>query len=261
MQYALYFATFSTVETSDFSLESDSYKKMRYIHSNYEIMYIFEGQGFMYLANECYAIRPGTLLIIPAGKYHRSFYRPGEASGRFRIRFFPKELTEEAQTALLNLKPVYHVEGTPMVDFFSVKNNLFLGVETATKPYADGVCQVILFLRDYGEDLQSDNRGNSELARVKEYIENHSEKIRTVYDLAKQVNMSVSTLQKLFRTYLKTSPADYIRMQKCLKASMLIVNGVPAIDAAEMCGFEHYSTFYRAYQKVLHHAPSEDQLY
>lgn len=79
---------------------------------------------------KCYAIRPGTLLIIPAGKYHRSFYRPGEASGRFRIRFFPKELTEEAQTALLNLKPVYHVEGTPMVDFFSVKNNLFLGVET-----------------------------------------------------------------------------------------------------------------------------------
>ena len=84
------------------------------------------------LANECYAIRPGTLLIIPAGKYHRSFYRPGEASGRFRIRFFPKELTEEAQTALLNLKPVYHVEGTPMVDFFSVKNNLFLGVETVS---------------------------------------------------------------------------------------------------------------------------------
>lgn len=51
---------------------------------------------------------------------------------------------------------------------------------------------------------------------------------------------------------------DYLIYKRVIMARQLILNGHTASDAAAQSGFGDYSTFYRAYKKLMHHAPSED---
>ena len=53
---------------------------------------------------------------------------------------------------------------------------------------------------------------------------------------------------------------QYILEKRILAARNLILSGMPATSACMECGFKDYSTFSRAYKKVLHALPSDAEV-
>lgn len=65
-------------------------------------------------------------------------------------------------------------------------------------------------------------------------------------------------MNRAFKKATGTTVMDYLIYKRVIMARQLILNGHTASDAAAQSGFGDYSTFYRAYKKLMHHAPSED---
>ena len=68
--------------------------------------------------------------------------------------------------------------------------------------------------------------------------------------------MSRSTVQKHISDYMQTPIMSYVRTQKCLLARQLLQEGHSATEACMQCGFQDYSTFYRAYCNEFGISPS-----
>lgn len=49
---------------------------------------------------------------------------------------------------------------------------------------------------------------------------------------------------------------EYIVLKRLVLARSMILDGVPVSDAAKDCGFQDYSTFYRAYTTKYGEPPS-----
>jgi len=52
---------------------------------------------------------------------------------------------------------------------------------------------------------------------------------------------------------------DYLISKRVTYVQQLLINGIPATQAATLAGFGDYTAFYRAYVKRFGHAPSQDR--
>ena len=98
---------------------------------------------------------------------------------------------------------------------------------------------------------------NERIEQIISYIENNLLDIRTLDDLSSALLMSKSTIYKLFDEQLNTPVMSYVRTKKCMRANSLLLKGCPATEVYLQCGFDDYSSFYRAYVRVFHKPPSK----
>jgi AraC-like DNA-binding protein len=63
----------------------------------------------------------------------------------------------------------------------------------------------------------------------------------------------------LFREVMGTSISQYVQRKRIITAQNLIRLGVRPMQAAERVGFSDYSTFYRAYQKIVGKSPASEK--
>lgn len=75
--------------------------------------------------------------------------------------------------------------------------------------------------------------------------------------ISRQFYISESQVNRIFKRATGASVWKYIRAKRLLAAREMILAGTPATAAAENCGFQDYSTFYRAYVAQFHILPSE----
>lgn len=71
--------------------------------------------------------------------------------------------------------------------------------------------------------------------------------------------LSQSQINRIFKSYTGSSVRQYIAVKRLLTARDRIRSGIPAAEACFECGYNDYSTFYRAYIKEFGHAPQEDK--
>lgn len=80
----------------------------------------------------------------------------------------------------------------------------------------------------------------------------------SIEDVASICGVSVSCLFQLFRTYLQTSPHQWLREQRLQKAELLLCVGHDSIkEIAAACGFESMEGFYGAFRAKHHIPPGE----
>lgn len=75
--------------------------------------------------------------------------------------------------------------------------------------------------------------------------------------ISRQFYISQSQVNRIFKRATGASVWKYICAKRLLAAREMILAGTPATAAAENCGFQDYSTFYRAYEAQFHILPSE----
>lgn len=101
---------------------------------------------------------------------------------------------------------------------------------------------------------------NSKLLTVLDLMENHLEDPLDCDNLACQVNISRRQLERLFRTHLKSSPAEYYLCLRLTRARQLLQqSSLSVTEIALACGFSSPSVFARAYRSLFGHAPSQDR--
>ena len=97
------------------------------------------------------------------------------------------------------------------------------------------------------------------ISRALQYIDEHLTQEISVSAIADQMNVSASTLSHSFKKELGVSLHQYVMEKRLIYArKRLTENGYPTKVYME-CGYNDYSSFYKAYLKMFGVAPSEDK--
>ena len=103
--------------------------------------------------------------------------------------------------------------------------------------------------------LANVSREFSEL--VREWMSQHLDSKEPVSRLCDYLDLSPSTLQRLFRKELGVSPLTYFHRLKMEQAESLLSGGVSSIkEIAFQLGYDHFNDFSRAFKKHCGRTPS-----
>ena len=90
------------------------------------------------------------------------------------------------------------------------------------------------------------------------YINRHLTEELSLSMLAERFNISKSYLNELFRKSAGTTVWNYIVVKRLFTARERIMAGETPTSVFADCGFQDYTTFYRAYKQHFGISPRED---
>lgn len=102
---------------------------------------------------------------------------------------------------------------------------------------------------------------NQSIQAILSYINDHYNEPISVPELSRQFGISTSYMTREFTAYTGRSVYDYVLYRRILCAKELICAGKPFTEIAFECGFNDYSCFLRAFQKLTGQSPSAYKKY
>lgn len=100
------------------------------------------------------------------------------------------------------------------------------------------------------------------MARLVDYVHDHVSEPLAVEQLAKLAGMSVSTLERRFRSHLGTSPKRFILHSKVTAAcERLLSTPMTISEISESLGYNEHASFTRAFSSVMHMSPTAYRKY
>lgn len=95
------------------------------------------------------------------------------------------------------------------------------------------------------------------IRRARELVAEHADKSLNATELARRLGVSREHLTRKFREYMATSPHDYIRRQKLLRACHLLKDtALSKKEIAARLGYREPAHFTRTFKRVLHMTPT-----
>ncbi|BDS08644.1 transcriptional regulator [Oceaniferula spumae] len=102
--------------------------------------------------------------------------------------------------------------------------------------------------------------GQRKLAVIVAAIHENLEKGVRISDLAQAVSMSISTLERLFREHMNTTPRQFILQVKMTAACDWLINTEMQVnEIATSLGYEEHANFTRAFTKLMGMSPKSYQ--
>ena len=95
------------------------------------------------------------------------------------------------------------------------------------------------------------------IKEIIEYINEHLTEELSLADIAKHFYLSVEYLCRLFKRNTGFTVNQYIAYKRVILTKEFHLKGIPLTNACEKAGFGDYSTFYRAYKKIMNEPPRE----
>ncbi len=240
--------------------KGESLEKGDEIHNFNEILFFLKG-GATFLSEKFEEpLNEYSLLIIPAGSYHKFKIDNQEEYTRVVFNFPSKEtrlpLFDEIRIfSLLDddiLRLLNRLKEKMSTKEISEKKNHWLlsafhmllsELENST-------------LLDFSPPLRQQNLL---ISRCIEYIDKNLNTKLTVEEISKKMGASVSTLHIGFKKHLGISVYKYINEKRLIKANSLIALGENPTKIFMSCGFSDYPSFYKAYIKKFGRKPSDDK--
>lgn len=234
-------------------------------HESYEL-YGFEcGSGIYRVEGTPYPLKPGDILIMRPAEAHYIEITDNAPYTRFSVHFTP---------ALLS---AIDPEGRLLAPFDNRKSgtrNLYRAENFQTDAYRvfvknmisdspdrrlQAVTNVLPLLNEISLAFHTRSEEETEKTldnRIIRYINRHLSESITLEEICKEFFISKSQLCRIFKKATASTVFQYITVKRLVKARQLILSGVSPTKACLQCGFQDYSSFYRAYKKQYGISPS-----
>ena len=233
-------------------------------HDRYEILYVHNGDGKYVVEGVEYPLMPRTLMLISPFAYHSVSINPGVSYERCVIHFKDSAVVESVHRALKEI-----TEGTQGCVFYtpeSISNSIvatFDRLDAIAEMSADVggmlsslVLSELLVLLSVAQKTNLLPDEGEIGARVIRYLNENMDRDIPLDKLAKRFFVSKFYLCRAFKKHNGISIHGYINQKRVMYAKQLIESGETASVAAYRVGFGDYSSFYRAYVKIVGHAPT-----
>ena len=100
------------------------------------------------------------------------------------------------------------------------------------------------------------------LAVIVAGIYEHLDEVVDISGLAKKFAVSLSTLERLFKEHMNTTPRRFIMQAKMSAACDRLINtGMKVNEVAASLGYDEHANFSRAFSKEMGMSPSSYQKY
>ncbi|MDD3279071.1 MAG: AraC family transcriptional regulator [Lachnospiraceae bacterium] len=251
---------------------SDSYG----IHSHhfYEIYYFVSGNADYMVEGKEYHLTPHSLILLSPNSFHGVRVNTAEDYVRCSVHFPAEDVSAERRQLLLGSFPeaargsareifFEHTEDFGLHPFLK---NLIASQDAPALPHDRYytiflealLAQISLLCQDLtptAPKLIVPNTITELIAYLNEHLSEHI----TLDSLAEHFYISKYYMNRSFKKATGTTVIDYLIYKRVIFARQLILNGVSAENAAFDSGFSEYSTFYRAYKRVLGCSPTKPQ--
>ncbi len=242
-------------------------------HNIFELYYFIEGDVDFMVEGKVFHPTPRSLLLLSPHVFHGVRVNSEESYIRYVIEFHPDLINLERRNLLLSIFPdvkkfsqkeVYYEH----TDYFHL-HSFFEAIVECSKQQAT-TCEQLLPI--YLEALLAqlnimcrtlsptkiENNTTSIISDIITYLNDQLTESISLDMISEKFYISKHYLNRIFRKATGTTIIDYLIYKRVIYAQQLLMNGSAAIDAAVLSGFHDYSTFYRAYRRILGHTPSKD---
>ncbi|MWV42124.1 helix-turn-helix domain-containing protein [Paenibacillus sp. HJL G12] len=241
-------------------------------HNYYEVFYFIAGDVSYLVEGTRYVPEPHSLLLIAPHVFHGVKIESESPYERISLHFVPALLPPENQSTLL--RPFHAEQGMARIYYKDLDGELFypffkqlMDARLADETIRNLVLRVRLEallsqILMFGYSLQPRADASSSARTVSDiiaYLNDHISDSFTLDDLSAAFYISKHHLNKVFRKATGTTVGNYVVHKRVVMAQNLMLQGQTASEAAASVGFGDYSTFFRAYKKVLGYSPSVKQ--
>ncbi len=240
-----------------------------HIHEQCEIYFFVSGNVEYLVEGSKYPLDENSLMIMRPAEAHKPKIVGKEKYERYAINFpidFAESIDPEGKlAATFTERPIgkNNMFGTDEIDMKLVQKLFSEMCETTADYTRQLTVKTHLFMlldmisRAYNSCKNTVHKPASTAERVVAYVNNHLFEDISVPSLAAHFYLSASQFSRIFKQATGAAPWDYITKKRLTAAKEKIRSGYSAQSAAESCGFNEYSSFYRAYTKHFGSAPSK----
>lgn len=259
-----------------FHLKDDSPKEYEYhYHDFHKLIWFISGEVEYHIEGKSYRLEPHDILLVNRGEIHKPFVTAGTEYERYVFYISPDFLDEHSEgedTLDLCFRMALKEQGNVIRLSPSESRTLFETVKLLDRAgkeeiYASRMYCRILFLKllielnrcciSNPEIFHKMARYDKKVVEIIHYINENLASDLTIETLSDKFFLSKYHMMRKFKEETGYSMHQYILEKRILAARNLILEGSAATVASVECGFKDYSTFSRAYKKLLGRLPSE----
>ena len=235
-------------------------------HERMEILYFLSGDAQYLVEGSVYPLHPGELLIMNRAEAHKLQLLSAQPYERIVMHFSPSVLRGfDPDGLLLRVfaeKPLGRQNHYASPKFSA----LFSEFDAPGSPEHLRI-HMLLILANVLYTLCSLSEAAASAAdkpvsvsqQILQYVNLHLFEDISLSSVSRAFFLSASQLGRVFRQATGSSVGEYIRVKRLLAARERIVAGSTPTDACTACGFQDYSTFFRAYKAKFGCTPSHDR--
>lgn len=233
-----------------------------HFHNSYEIYFFLSGDVDYVVNDATYSLQPYDLLLIKSSVYHYPKILSEKPYERIVINFTPDAIDEELHPILYDERVRYRFENDKLVKrlFASLDEIKRSANQKDMLTFCRFAVNLLLLQTKYAPaDKESPQIIHPTLSKILQYIDENLNHALEVTTIAKEFYVSPSWVFHIFKKHLQISYKQYVNHRKMLYAHQLVLSGTPPTQAALLCGFQEYTTFYRQYKRQFGVSPQEDK--
>lgn len=222
----------------------------KHIHGFNEILFFVRGNVKYTVEAETMKLSEGDIVFIPSGKYHFATVDQSAAYERYVLKFPDRIIPEKIRARLLSKGSFY-----PSCKKYSSTFCLFDEYNEAYEDesrYLLCICDIVkLAIKLCNETVLHMQEYDNLVDALIRHINANIHTPITLHTLAEEFHYSPSHINIEFKRKMKVPVMQYVRSKRIFAAHRMIMNGAKKSEAAELFGFDTYSTFYRAYKRLI----------
>lgn len=246
----------------------ETYPSALHFHDYYELV-IYAGGNIRYVCeSSSWLPKFGDIILIPPGKLHVSLIDSDETRyARYVFYFFPNAFDSLDGSPLLDFlshpkQNQYFFSLTPkaMEELLQLLGQLDQAFERGTS--ADQALALAytlqifyLFNKPADRDERTDSYLPAHVTEIQHYLDEHFLEISSVSDVAAHFFYTREYISRLFKKYLNTTVADYVRKRRISYSQQLMESDLSLTDICFQSGFGSVSSFIRTFERVMGTSP------
>ncbi len=231
-----------------------------HVHDDYEIFLFLEGDSKYVIEENTYSLESGDVIIIRKNQLHRVYHNSSVPYSRIVLNIAPEFFEENncMEYAEQFINPNSNIGNK--IDAKTVKKSGLYDAIFRLKKYSDDfsdndspivrstIIEILYIINNAKLNTEPVEEGTQIYEVIKYINENFTDNI-TLDDLEKRFFISKYHLCHVFPDITGLTVHQYITKKRLALARDLLKEGKTKSVAAEMAGFNSYSSFYRVYKQ------------
>ncbi len=233
-------------------------------HDGYEIFCFLRGKAKYFVEGTVYPLRAGDILIMKKSESHALLLLKDTPYERITVHFRPSDLVggrSESIMAFLNERILGKNNRFSASAFKERKWHYYLGCICSTQDNdlrALYLTVLLSELSDSAHEIVEDTETKDSISDIIHYINSNLDGDLSLDSICSEFHMSRSHTNRKFRRITGSSMGEYIKLKRLMMARELLTGGENPYRVYEKCGFNEYSSFYRAYRSKFGVSPKAD---
>lgn len=226
-------------------------------HEWYEVYYFINGRGSFKIEGNTYPLEKGSLLIMRPAESHYIDIDLSFPYTRMAVHFNPKILSiidpdkklllpfEKRKPGHLNL---YRSSDFENQNYKILIRNIIHNTSDRKLQIISNLIPLLNEIRIAFSGIPKDRTEETQIYKIVKYINEHFSENITLDKICNEFFISKSQLCRIFKSATGSTVWKYVTVKRLVVAHDLIMMGNQPTDIYAKCGFNDYTSFFRAYK-------------